>query len=285
MAGHLGVDPDRLLFGGGSNELMLVTALAVGGPGTSAVFADPSFGLYRIATRVAGAEPRPVVLDGAHRHDLEAMRAAVTDDTTVVYVCNPNNPTGTHVAAPDLYRFIDSVPERVLVVVDEAYIEFARAVDCASALPLAAERDNVVVARTFSKVYGLAGLRVGYMVGHPAIFTELRKVQLPFTVSTPAQVAAMEAIRHQDRLDDRVSLNAAAMKIFTEELAVRDIPFADSQTNFVYLRPPAASLDAALLRRGVIVRPQPEGWIRVTVGTDQENRRFFAALDDALEGA
>ena len=288
IAGHLDVDPARVWTGGGTNTLMLATALAVGGPGTSAVYAWPSFGLYRSGSQIAHTEGIEGPLDAGHRHDLDRMRAAVRADTTIVYVCNPNNPTGTHVAAKSLFAFVDSIPDRVLVVVDEAYCEYAQAVDYHTALPLTRERENVLVARTFSKVYGLAGLRCGYMVGAPATLAELRRVQLPFTVGSLAQVAAVEALRHQDRVAERAERNAAGLKLFFEELAERGIPFADSQANFVYLRPgdDGEATAAALLPHGVIVRPMGDpGWIRVTVGTDAENRAFFRALDAVRGGA
>ncbi len=282
LAAHLGVPGDHLWFGGGSNELMLMAAIAVGGPGTSAVYAWPSFGLYRIGTQVAMAEGIEVPLDAAHRHDLDGMLAAIRPDTTVAYVCNPNNPTGTHVAAEAVWEFVAAVPERVLVVVDEAYSEYAQAADYGTALPLALQRPNVVVAHTFSKVYGLAGLRCGYMVGPPEVLSEFRRVQLPFTTNTLAQVAAVEALRHQDRVAERVQRNAEGLKLFADELVARTIPHADSQTNFVYLHPggdDAQSFKRALLPHGVIVRPFEGGWVRVSVGTDEETRKFFAALD------
>ena len=284
-AEHLGVAPGQLLFGGGSSVLMLTIALAMGGPGTSAVYAWPSFGLYRAATRMAHATGIEVPLDGDQRHDLDRMLAAVRADTTVVYVCNPNNPTGTHVGADALFAFIDALPGDVLVVVDEAYHEYVRAVDYHTAQPLAVARDNVVVARTFSKVYGLAGLRCGYLVGRQATLEALARLQLPFTVGNLAQVAARTALGHQDRVAALVEENAAGVKLFTEELAARGIPHADSQANFVWMQPGAdgPAFAGAVLRHGVIVRPLgPDGWVRVTVGTEDENRRFFAALDSDM---
>ena len=281
LADFLGISPDQLWVGGGSNELMYVTALAVGGPGTSAVYAHPSFGLYRIATRLAMAEGVEVPLDATYRHDLEAMAAAIRADTTVVYVCNPNNPTGTHVGDHAVAAFVESVPERVLVVIDEAYWEFVDAGDYSSGLRHALERDNVVVARTFSKAYGLAGLRVGYFVGDPATLDELRRIQLPFSVGTLAQVAAVEALTHQDLVAERMAANRAGRRRVMDGLADRGLPVADSQTNFVYLRPPvpAAEWYEALQARGVIVRNVGDA-LRISIGTDEENEGLFAALDD-----
>ena len=279
-----GISPDQVWVGGGSNELMYVTALAVGGPGTSAVYAAPTFGLYRIATQLAMAEGIEVPLDPDYRHDLDAMAAAVRDDTTVVYLCNPNNPTGTHVAADRVTEFIDAIPDRVLVVVDEAYHEFATAPDFDSARPLATERDNVVVAHTFSKAYGLAGLRAGYFVGHQRTLDELKRIQLPFSVSTLAQVAAIEALQHQDLVAERMADNQAGLKSVLDGLRERGLAHADSQTNFVWVNPPmpAAECAVALQQRGVIVRNVGDA-IRVSIGTPSENERLLSALDEVLE--
>lgn len=278
---HLGVDPDRVWLGCGSNSLMMVTGIALGGPGTSAVFAEPGFSLYKIAIQAGHGEPIAVPLDQGLRHDLAAMRAAIRLDTAVVYVCNPNNPTATYVPARALFEFIEAMPSEVTVVVDEAYAEFATAADFGSALPLAAERDNVLVSRTFSKVYGLAGLRVGYMIGEPSLIKELRRVQVPFSVNRLAQVAALESLAHQDLVAERVEGNAVRRKLFQEELAARRLRFVESQTNFVAFQPNsgAGEIVSALTKLGVIVRPLGDGWIRVTIGSDSENARFFTALD------
>ena len=277
----LGVAADQLWLGGGSNELMYVTALAVGGPGTSAVYAEPSFGLYRIATRLAMAEGIAVPLDGARRHDLEAMAAAIRSDTTVVYVCNPNNPTGTHVGADAVAAFIDSVPDSVLVVIDEAYWEFVDAPDFHPGLEHALERDNVVVARTFSKAYGLAGLRAGYFVGNPATLDELRRIQLPFSVGNLAQVAAIEALEHQDLVAERMAANRTGRRRVMDGLAEQGLEVADSQTNFVYLEPPAPAGEwyEALEARGVIVRHLGDA-LRISIGTDEENERLLTAIGE-----
>lgn len=281
MSKHLNVDADRLWFGGGSASLIMVAAVALGGPGTSAVYGWPSFGLYRIASRAAHAHPIEVPLDDDLRFDLDAMAQAIRADTSIVYVCNPNNPTGTYRPADELFEFIETVPEDVAVVVDEAYFEYVQAPDYSSALPLALERRNVLVARTFSKVYGLAGLRVGYMVGDPDLIFELRRIQIPFSVNSLAQVAAVEALRHQDQVADRVQRNAIELKRFGDELGGRGYRHAPSVTNFVFFHPGerADALGDAMAERGVVVRPWSDGWLRVTVGTEAENEAFFDALD------
>lgn len=281
LAEHLGVPAERIWCGGASNELTLITALSIGGPGTSAVYAWPSFELYRIASSASSSEVIEVPLDRSHHLDLEAMGAAVRDDTTVVYVCNPNNPTGTHVAGDALESFVAAVPENVLVVVDEAYHEYVVADDYRSMLAIAADRDNVLVTRTFSKIYSLAGLRVGYAVTAPENIAELRRIQLPFSVNSLAEVAAAEALRHEDLVDARREANRAGITRLTSGLRSRGIEVADSQANFVYASfPGAGSLTERLLKRGVIVRPVlPEGWLRISAGSEAEIERFFAALD------
>jgi histidinol-phosphate aminotransferase len=281
---HYGLPFDHFWVGAGSSELLGCIALAVGGPGTSAVFADPSFAMYPIGTAVAGAEAIRVPLDAEARHDLDAMFGAIRDDTTVVYVCNPNNPTGTHLASDAVSDFIDRVPDDILIVVDEAYAEYATAPDFAGAFPLIADHPNVVVLRTFSKAYGLAGLRIGYAIGSPGVLPILRKPQRPFTVIDIAQKAAVASLRHTSELAARVKTNAVLREELEAAFTERGIPHVTSQTNFVLFTPPhdTRTINEALLRRGVIVRTMDPN-IRVSVGTPEENARFLAALDEVLE--
>jgi histidinol-phosphate aminotransferase len=210
------------------------------------------------------------------------MQAAIRDDTTVVYVCNPNNPTSTVVAGDAVEQFIDAVSEEVLIVIDEAYHEYATAAEYRSMLPLSAERSNVLVTRTFSKIYSLAGLRVGYAVTAPQTIAELRRIQLPFSVSNLAEVAAVEALEHQDRVAERRDANRAGIAYLTSGLRARGAEVADSQTNFVYASfEDATAVNDGLLQRGVIVRPVlPDGWLRINTGTQTEMERFFEALDE-----
>ncbi len=275
LATRLEVDPGQLMFAGGSSELLRVIALAFGGPHTSTVYAWPSFIIYRLASVIAGAETVEVPLQ-QHTHDLEAMLAAIRADTTVVYLCNPNNPTGTHLSAHVVTDFVSRVPERVLVVIDEAYHEYVTASDYRTAIPHALARPNVVVARTFSKIYGLAGLRVGYLVGHGPTLQDLRRAQSPFTVNTLAQVAARTALAFPNRVEQRALVNSEERTRMEKELAARSVEFVASQANFVFIRSGACE---QLLARGVIVRPMGEEWMRVTIGTPDENDRFLAAFE------
>lgn len=283
LAGHLGLEPDHLWFGAGSSELIGTIATAVGGAGTNAILAWPSFAMYPIATLRAGAEPRRVDLDMDLRHDLDGLGGAVEGDTTVVYLCNPNNPTGTLVDVDLVEDFVRSMPSDVLVVVDEAYFEYVTAPGHRSLYPVAIDLPNVVVLRTFSKIYGLAGLRIGYAIGRPDTLATLRRPQRPFTVTQLAQTAAREAIRHPKRIEERRRENAEGRRLLEAGLADRGLPPAASQANFVYfgLGGDATRVNDALLRRGVIVRPFADA-IRVSVGTEVENRRFLLALDQVL---
>lgn len=285
IANHLDIPSGSVWIGAGSSENLRCAALAVGGPGTSAVYASPSFVMYTITTRISHAEPITVPLTSSFAHDLDAMAAAIRPDTTLVYVCNPNNPTGGIRSGDDVRAFIEAVPERVTVIVDEAYAEYVTDGSYRSMVHDAVDASNVLVTRTFSKIYGLAGLRVGYAVGHPDLIAALRSTQAPFTVNSLAQAAAMEVLRHQDRVARRRDRNAAGRAVLTDGLRDRGVDVADSQANFVYFEPatPPDELAEQLMQRGVIVRPLGKG-LRVSVGTEEENGRFLAAWDE-MEGS
>jgi histidinol-phosphate aminotransferase len=284
VADGLHVDPDHLMFGGGTSELLRVTSLAVGGQGTTAVYPWPSFIIYRMGSVLAGSATIEVPLTPDHHLDLDAMAGAIRGDTTVVFLCNPNNPTGTHRSAADVAAFVDSIPRRTLVVVDEAYFEYVTASDYHSALDLALQRPNVIVLRTFSKIYSLASLRVGYAIGQPSTLADLRRAQAPFTVSGLAQAAALTAIQYPNRVAERAEFNAVERVRVEKALEERRVEFVPSQANFVYLRPDGINDDAfqAFLQLGVIVRQFGGGWIRVTIGSAEENHRFLRALDSLL---
>lgn len=283
LAGEMGVGFGNILFGGGSVALLADAAMAVGGPGTNLVYGWPSFIMYRFVAIWAGSGHIEVPLDETWSLDLDAMRAAVDEETTLVFVCNPNNPTGTIRTGAEVEAFVESLPESVLVVVDEAYHEFVVDTSYQTALPLALTRPNVVVLRTFSKIYALAGLRVGYAVAAPELITELRKVQAPLTVSRVAQAGALASLGQPDELARRRDENAARRHHLTGALAERDITLADSHTNFVYfdLGDEAERIVADMTAKGVLIRPMSGGWVRATIGNDEENRRFVEALDAA----
>lgn len=286
LAEQLGVDRKNLLFGAGSVALLADIALSVGGPGTRSIYGWPSFVMYRFVTTWAMGEAAEVPLTDAFELDLDAMLDAVDDATRVVYLCNPNNPTGTLRSPDDIERFATSVPAHVLVVVDEAYHDFVTRDEYRTAIPLALEMDNVLVLRTFSKVYALAAHRIGYAVGRPETLTEIRKAQAPLTVNQVAQAAALASLGQPDELRRRVEANAAGRHHLVGVMAERGLDHAQSHTNFVFFKMPGSDSRAAsdeFANRGVIIRPLSGGWMRVTVGAPAENERFVAVLDQVLD--
>jgi histidinol-phosphate aminotransferase len=253
--------------------------VSCGAPGDAVLFAWRSFETYPIVTRVGRADPIAVPLDAEHRHDPEAMLAAITPRTRLVFVCNPNNPTGTALRRDELLELLDHVPPDVLVALDEAYHEFVTDDRVPDGLDLLAERSNLVVLRTFSKAYRLAGLRVGYAVGAPHVIEALRKVYPAFSVNSLAQAGALAA------LDCLPELLASCADIATERERVHraltgaGYPVPPSQANFVWLplAERAAEFAAHCERAGVIVRPFAGDGVRVTVALPEENDRFLAA--------
>lgn len=286
LAAEMGVDFSNLMFGAGSVALLAETAVAMGGPGTNFVYGWPSFVMYRFVSIWSGSESREIPLDTRSSLDLEAMREAIDDDTTMVIVCNPNNPTGTIKPADEIDAFIAGVPEDVLVVVDEAYHEFVTDPAYRSQVPIAIERPNVVVLRTFSKIYALAALRVGYAVARADLLTELRKAQAPLTVNQVAQAAALASLGQPEELQRRRGLNETRRHHLRGALAERGLTSAESHTNFIYFELGDRSNDVieTMTARGVLIRGMGGGWVRVTIGTEDENRRFLEALDEALTG-
>lgn len=286
LADEMGVDFSNLMFGAGSVALLGEIALALGGPGTNLVYGWPSFVMYRFAAIWAGMDYVEVPLGDDLSLDLDSMFAAVDDGTTVVAVCNPNNPTGTIRPADEIEAFIDRVPESVLVVVDEAYHEFVTDSRYRSQVPVAVERPNVVVLRTFSKIYSLAAQRIGYAIAHGDLLTELRKVQAPLTVNRVAQAAALASLGQPGELERRRAENEARRHHIVGALSERGIRLAESHTNFVFfeLGDDADRAIADMTARGVIIRGMGGGWVRVTIGDDEENRRFLETLDEARAG-
>ncbi|MFV1961535.1 MAG: histidinol-phosphate transaminase [Acidimicrobiia bacterium] len=285
VADELSIEPRNLLFGNGSTALLADITNAVGGPGTNSVYGWPSFIMYRFAAIWSGTGYVEVPLDDTFSLDLDAIAAAIDEDTRVVIICNPNNPTGTITPSDDIEAFIDGVSESVLVVVDEAYHEFVDDDRHRTAIPAALARTNVLVLRTFSKIYSLAALRVGYAVGHPSTLVELRKAQQPLTVNQVGQVAAKASLGQPEEIRRRAEANSAARHHLMGVMAERGLPYAESHTNFIFFRLGDQSRGATeeFTKRGVIIRPMSKGWARVTVGSPDENKIFVAVLDEVLE--
>jgi histidinol-phosphate aminotransferase len=285
LAQKLGVGMNELLPGNGSNEILELVVRTFATAEQHVVFAEPSFVVYRLASLAHGVPFTAVPLRNL-THDLEAMADAVTDRTSVLFVANPNNPTGTHVGIAALSRLLSEVPPEVVIVVDEAYIEYADAPDFPDTLQLRNLRERLIVARTFSKIYGLAALRVGYAVARPELIDYMNRVRAPFNVSTLGQVAALGALDDDEHVRRGRALNLAERARLTEDLTRLGCTVAPSQANFLYVdvhRPSRVTYDA-LLRRGVITRMVGglESGLRITVGLPEENQRLVMALERVL---
>lgn len=279
LARLLGVEFDNLWCGAGSSELIRLTALAVGGPGREVVFPWPSFAMYPLCARYSMMTPVTAPLTADHGLDPDRLLAAIGPDTVLMYICNPNNPSGSYLTADEVSRLIEEIPERVLVVLDEAYYEYVTASDYRGTVLQALERPNMITLRTFSKIYGMAALRVGYAVGQAETIRQLRRVQSPFTVTSVGQVGAVEALRHQDRIEARVFENGRERDRIEGGLADLGVTYVPSQTNFIYFTVGSGAGETAerFLSRGVIIRAFPGEWARVSVGSSGENDRFLAA--------
>jgi histidinol-phosphate aminotransferase len=284
LAARHELDADQVLVGNGSVELCRMAIAATCDLGDEVLYGWPSFEAYPILTMQAGATSVQVPLS-AHRYDLDAMADALTDRTRVVFVCNPNNPTGTTVDRDDIERLLDRVPSDRLVVLDEAYREFVTAPGFPDGLELLAGRDNVCVMRTFSKAYGLAALRVGYAMAHESVISALRKVRVPFEVNALAQVAAVASLAADDEMRARVGGVIAERHRVYEAIVDLGLPVVASEANFLWLPIPeqAAVLGEYSERAGVVLRPFPDVGVRVTIGSVTENDRLLKVLRAASE--
>ncbi|HET9842416.1 MAG TPA: histidinol-phosphate transaminase [Nocardioides sp.] len=285
LAGKLGVETERLALATGSVGLIYQLVQAFCEPGDEVVYAWRSFEAYPIAVTAAGARnvQVPVLADG--RHDLDAMVAAITDRTKVVMVCTPNNPTGPSVTQTELDAFLTRVPEHVLVVVDEAYVEFVRMTDAVDGVATVLARDNVVSTRTFSKAYGLAGFRVGYAVAPPPVAIALRAVSLPFGISNVAQAAAVASLAAEAELLERVSALVAERERVVKSLADVGLSVPEPQGNFVWFAAGDRTTDlaAAADELGIVVRPFAGDGARISIGETEANDRIVE-LARSFEG-
>ena len=286
------VPPQRIAVGNGSCDVLLAAGEALLEPGAELVHAWPSFSVYPHLEAASGARAIRVPLNERHEHDLDAMRTEITAATRMVIVCNPNNPTSTAVGLDALAAFVAAVPRHVCVILDEAYCEFSTLEDPDATLDLLGRHPNLVLLRTFSKIYGLAGLRVGYaLAGDPAFVTAVNQVRQPFFVNAAAQAAAVEALKHQDAVVERVERAIVARVELESGLHDLGILPAESHANFSWFDlpedgPAEADVVAHLASRGVLVRAGTalgrEGALRVTYGTPQQNERFLRELREVL---
>jgi histidinol-phosphate aminotransferase len=297
LSARLGVPMESIVLGNGSNDVLELAAMAFLAPGCSAVYSRHAFAVYPLATQARGAHSI-VVAAKEFGHDLEAMLAAIRPDTHVVFIANPNNPTGTMLTAAELESFLRRVPKNVVVVVDEAYNEYLDPSLRCPSIAWLGRFPNLIVTRTFSKVYGLAGLRVGYALCHPEIAALLNRVRQPFNVNNLAIAAAVAALGDLDFVRESFELNAAGMRQLLEGCRRLGLAWIPSYGNFLTIEIPQGRGESAgqsqagvvfqqLLRHGVIVRPlagyaMPDH-LRVTVGLPEENARFLDALETVLK--
>jgi histidinol-phosphate aminotransferase len=287
LARHLGIAPEDLVFGNGSSELIMLSAQAFLREGEEGLTSAVTFPMYAMAILGAGARLVQVPLH-EDAIDLDAIAAAVTPQTRVVYLANPNNPTGTWFTAADFETFLDRLPEELLVVLDEAYFEYAETPGYSRSLDLVRQGRNVLVLRTFSKVYGLAGLRMGYGIARPEILAAIERVRHPFNTSRVAQEGAQAALDDHEHVRRSLEMNRAGLEKLSRGLEELGVKFIPSVTNFVLVNVgvEGKTVADALMRLGVVVRPMrwmglPQA-IRVTVGTAEENRKFLASLAQVL---
>jgi histidinol-phosphate aminotransferase len=290
LAAHHGVDSEQLCLGNGSNELIDLICRVVASRGDHVVFGHPSFPCYRIASIAQELRFTAVPLRDDLHWNVDDLLEAVTPETKLLFVSNPNNPTGGYIAKQELERLLRSLPARVLAVVDEAYVEYADAEDFAPATKFRGTRARLAILRTFSKAYGLAALRVGYVLGPPELVFDLNRLRAPFNVGTLGQAAATAALSDQPHLRTSVQSTIRDRRSLDDSLKAAGLRTAPSQGNFVLVDVKGAgrAVYEALLREGVIVRamsPPLESWIRVTVGKPEENERFLHALERVLKGS
>lgn len=291
LASRLGVEPGQVVLGNGSNDVLDLAARVFLMPGRSAVYAQHAFAVYPIATRSAGATPIEVPAR-EYGHDLEGMLAAIRPDTHLVWIANPNNPTGNFLPYESIRAFLARVPRHVAVVLDEAYNEYLAPADRVDSVAWIKDFPNLIVTRTFSKVFGMAGLRVGFAVAAPAVADLLNRLRQPFNVNSLALVAALAALDDHLFLGESYALNVAGMQQLVAGFKALGLGHIPSHGNFVTFAVPdsltGAEVNGRLLRQGVIVRPivgygLPQH-LRVTIGTGAENQRFLDALAKALQG-
>lgn len=287
VAAKHGVNEDALLFGNGSDEIIMLIARALLGKGANTIMATTTFPQYAHNAKIEGAEIRQVPLkDG--QHDLEGFARAIDSETSVIWVCNPNNPTGNLIPSDVLLTFLEQVPEHILVVLDEAYFEYITADNHVDTVTWLERFPNIVVLRTFSKAYGLASFRVGYAIGRPEVITNLNKVRSPFNNNSIGLAVAECALADQAFIENCRQVNHEQRARYTQYAADNNLHIFDSETNFVLIKVPGDADQAAehLLQQGFIIRSGnalgTPGYVRVTIGTEQQNSDFFAAFDRLL---
>ncbi|MBI3812803.1 MAG: histidinol-phosphate transaminase [Nitrospirae bacterium] len=276
--------PEQVILGNGSDEIMDLAAKTFLSPGDEAIMGDLTFAIYPISvTAHHGVSVRVPLRDG--RHDPEAMAARFTPKTRLVFICNPNNPTGTMITRRELDRLLSRLPQNVLVIMDEAYAEYADDPEFPNTIENLKRGAPVLVLRTFSKMYGLAGLRIGYGLSTPEVVEAMNRVRLPFNTNSPAQAAALAALSDEKHVAQSLRINREGRRYLSESFAGLGMKFLPSQANFIYvdIGRDGGAVYKQLLRKGVIVRHIEGTWLRVSIGRPAENRRFVKALGEVLK--
>lgn len=278
LAEKLSVKPEEIIIGNGSNELLDIAVRTFLAPGDEAVMAHPSFVVYSMAVQAAGGKAIHVPLRD-YKHDLDAMLSAVTPKTKILFIANPNNPTGTMNTKEEFDRLMSKIRDGIFVVVDEAYYEYVTDTGYADSFKYFRDSRDILILRTFSKIYGLAGLRIGYGIAHQEIITEMNKVRAPFNTNSVAQKTAIEALNDKGHIKKSKEINNTGKQYLYKELSSLGIRYVPTEANFIYM-PVADSMAIykKLLHAGVIVRPMGPDAIRVTIGLPEENKRFINAL-------
>lgn len=287
LAAFYQLDKSRFVFGNGSDEVISLIARVYLTKGTNTIMAAPTFPMYKINAKIEDAEVIEVPLSNGI-HDLNEMKSHVNDQTRVVWICNPNNPSGTYNSYDELVTFLNEIPGHVLVVLDEAYHEYVTAVDYPSSVPLLERYPNLVILRTFSKIYGLAGLRIGYGIASPEIIDLLNRVRAPFNASIVAQVAAIAALEDQSYVESCRQKNRQGLEQFYKACDDLGLFYYPSEGNFILIEMsrPGNQVFEELLRKGIIVRSGEAlgfpTFIRITVGTEEQNNKVISAISELV---
>jgi histidinol-phosphate aminotransferase len=284
LAKKYSVDINQIILGNGSNELIELVVRTFVQPGDEIISADPSFVVYKMITQAAGGT-NIIVPCKDMRHDLDAMAERITPKTKIVFIANPNNPTGTMNPKAEMERFIGRVPDHVIVAVDEAYFEYVTHADYPDSLDYLRDGKNILALRTFSKIYGLAGLRIGYGITTPEIAGLMNKVRQPFNTNALAQAGALAALADRKHVEKSIAVNNEGKQLLYQSFQQLGISYIPTETNFILFETTHDGKDvyAALMKQGVIIRPMDGKRLRVTIGLPEENRRFVAELEKIVK--
>jgi len=285
LAKKYGVDISQIILGNGSNELIELVVRTFVQPGDEIISADPSFVVYKMITQAAGGT-NVIVPCRDMRHDLDAMAERITEKTRIVFIANPNNPTGTMNSKAEMDRFMDRVPDHVIVAVDEAYFEYVTHAEYPDSLDYLKDGKNILALRTFSKIYGLAGLRIGYGITTAAIAELMNKVRQPFNTNSLAQIGALAALADRKHVEKSIAINNEGKQYLYQSFQQLGISYIPTETNFIMFETQMDGKDlyGALLKTGVIIRPMGPKRLRVTIGLPEENKRFITELEKIIKG-